>query len=201
MRDQQASHNLWRRFVAGDESAFAELYDHYFSPLYYYGYKIVPDDALIEDCLHDFFLYLYNSRQNFAPVQSLDAYLYRSFRRLVLRHVEKAQKAYERQYLYARLHEDADAGVEHLWVAAERQIEAKTLLTQNIAALPPRQKEILHLKYFDNFSYDEIAEITQLSYQTVVNHLNKAINKLRKAYAAAGMIAANILFWLLAGLA
>jgi len=57
--------------------------------------------------------------------------------------------------------------------------------------LPRRQKEMIFLRYFDNWNYDQIAEVTGLQYQSVVNHVHRGINQLRVKLSEGSKIAAN----------
>src|SRR5690625_7520840 len=45
--------------------------------------------------------------------------------------------------------------------------------------LPERQKEVLFLKYYNGMSYDEIEEILAINYQSIRNHIYRALQKLR----------------------
>ena len=52
-------------------------------------------------------------------------------------------------------------------------------MPQAIRDLPPRRREIFTLIRERGFSYAEIAEIMQISRQTVANHMSLALNDLR----------------------
>ncbi len=54
--------------------------------------------------------------------------------------------------------------------------------------LPPRQQEILRLKFQNGFSYKQIAGITGLSVTNVGFLIHTAIGKLRKRFEAAGLL-------------
>ncbi|MEZ7507133.1 sigma-70 family RNA polymerase sigma factor [Flavobacterium sp. Arc2] len=53
-------------------------------------------------------------------------------------------------------------------------------LKEIINKLSPREREIVYLKYFQNFNNTEISELLDINYQTVRNILGNAIKKLRK---------------------
>ena len=46
--------------------------------------------------------------------------------------------------------------------------------------LPPREREVIFLKYYSGLTSQEIAEVMDINYQSVGNTLQKAIYKLRK---------------------
>jgi RNA polymerase sigma-70 factor (ECF subfamily) len=54
----------------------------------------------------------------------------------------------------------------------------------SVAALPPRQREMVHLKFSEGLSYKEIANITGASVSNVGFILHTAIKSLRQRMAA-----------------
>lgn len=65
------------------------------------------------------------------------------------------------------------------------QKEAGGFLLRIVATLPPRQQEIVQLKFQNNLSYQEISEITKLSVSNVGVLLHTALKTLRQRYAEA----------------
>ena len=55
----------------------------------------------------------------------------------------------------------------------------KEVLLAALDELSPRQREIIYLRFYQNLSYEEIADIMDLNYQTSRNLLYKAIRSLR----------------------
>jgi RNA polymerase sigma factor (sigma-70 family) len=65
------------------------------------------------------------------------------------------------------------------------QQEAKGFLMRIIATLPPRQQEVLQLKFQNDLSYREIAEITKTTANNVGVLIHTALKTLRQKYAQA----------------
>lgn len=63
--------------------------------------------------------------------------------------------------------------------------EATNFLLRIVATLPPRQQEVLQLKFQNDLSYQEISEITKLSTNHVGVLLHNALKTLRERYAVA----------------
>ncbi len=63
--------------------------------------------------------------------------------------------------------------------------EAKGFLLRIVATLPPRQQEVLQLKFQNDLSYQEIAEITRLSVSHVGVLIHTALKTLRARHTAA----------------
>jgi RNA polymerase sigma factor (sigma-70 family) len=45
--------------------------------------------------------------------------------------------------------------------------------------LPPRQKEVLRLRFLEGFDYYEISEIMKISYQVARNYASRGMKRLR----------------------
>ncbi len=65
------------------------------------------------------------------------------------------------------------------------QTEASGFLLRIVATLPPRQQEVLQLKFQNDLSYQEISEITHLSVSHVGVLLHTALKTLRARHAEA----------------
>ena len=61
--------------------------------------------------------------------------------------------------------------------------EASGFLLRIVATLPPRQQEVLQLKFQNDLSYQEISEITKLSTNHVGVLIHTALKTLRARYA------------------
>lgn len=71
---------LWNDFREGNEEAFSKLYELFAADLYRYGYNLVRNKQIVEDCLHELFLHLYNKRNRLGPTNNIRFYLYRTLR-------------------------------------------------------------------------------------------------------------------------
>lgn len=65
------------------------------------------------------------------------------------------------------------------------QKEASGFLLNILGTLPPRQQEVLQLKFQNDLSYQEISEITQLSVSNVGVIMHNALKTLRQRYGQA----------------
>jgi RNA polymerase sigma-70 factor (ECF subfamily) len=64
------------------------------------------------------------------------------------------------------------------WLLADEQ---KAMVRQSLAMLPPRDAEIMLLKYSEDWSYQELAEHLGLSVSAVEARLHRARQKMRQA--------------------
>ena len=80
---------------------------------------------------------------------------------------------------------EAQPAVEPLPSERMEQSEARGFLTQIVASLPPRQQEVLQLKFQNDLSYQQIAEITKTTVNSVGVLIHTALKTLRQRYAHA----------------
>lgn len=60
------------------------------------------------------------------------------------------------------------------------QAELRAQVREEIAALPESQREVVYLKYLEGMSYEEIADVTGLTINTIESRLFRARASLRK---------------------
>lgn len=171
---------LWLLLKQGDEDAFALLFDKYHTVLYNYGIKLSPGKPyLVEDAVQDLFIDLWRLRGGLTgEIESVRFYLYRSLRRKIHQALRKVP--------FSDL-PDADFGKtpftqtshESLLIQEETLHMQKERLGELMHRLPERQLEALTLKYFENFSIEEIARIMDVNEKSVRNFLYKALVFLR----------------------
>ncbi|MEZ0607766.1 RNA polymerase sigma factor [Fibrella sp. WM1] len=177
----QAEHiYLWDTFRSGHSSdAFSTLYSLFSADLYRYGYNLVRNRQVVEDCLHELFLYLHENRLRLGPTDNIRFYLYRSLRRRLLDTVARLNKCNSDSYLFTdaaftiQPHENALIESE----LAERQ---KELVALALNKLPKRQKEILYLVYMKGLTYPQAAEVMAISIKSVYNTINIALMTMRR---------------------
>ncbi|MBC3789206.1 RNA polymerase sigma factor [Spirosoma utsteinense] len=92
--------HLWDSFRNGDQSSFAALYDLFAADLYRYGYNLVRNKPLVEDCLHELYLHLHESRARLGATDNIRFYLYRALRRRLLDTVGRLNKLDSDDYLF-----------------------------------------------------------------------------------------------------
>ncbi len=171
---------LWRSFKRGDRDALAKIFERNYAVLHNYGLRISKNEALTEDCLQDFFIYLFEHRQGLANLETIQPYLFKSFRRTLLRQMnKKPEKLFSTNPIDLPI-PDIQFSIEDLMIEQEIIRLRKSILLEMLNQLPKRQREVIYLKYYNGFSIKEIEEIMSISYQGVVNKLHRAITTLRK---------------------
>jgi RNA polymerase sigma factor (sigma-70 family) len=174
----EANSALWHSFKQGNWEAYTSLYNDYYSLLNNYGYKFTRNNNLIEDAIHDLFVRLWTTRSNLGNPVSVKNYLLKSLRNTLLRKIKTENK-------YTGIDsEDYPFGFEVSYnnqpglVIEEKEFREKVKAVIN--TLPPRQKEIIYLRFYEGLSYDEIADIMSISVNSTYKLLYKALENLQQ---------------------
>ncbi len=69
---------------------------------------------------------------------------------------------------------------EEMWVLSETEEENQRKLNQAMERISERQREIIHMKYFQQLEYEDIARVMNLNYQSARNLVTRALAALRK---------------------
>ena len=77
-------------------------------------------------------------------------------------------------------HFDMEVDIEEALIKTEYEEERLVALQDAINGLSPQQREVIYLRYYKNLSVDEVAEIMNITNQTVRNVAHNAISKMRK---------------------
>lgn len=190
MRDDKA---IWDAFRFGDESSLKVIFEQFYTPLFNYGHKFSMDDHLIEDTLQDLFVKLWKNRDNIKETGSVKNYLYKSFRRVLLRRLDMEQRKYSFSVLEEDLDRIQELGYDQELISRERLEKIKANLSLALGKMSPRQREIIHLRYYEEMEYDEIAALMQLSISSTYKLVYKAIDTLRNHLSKTDLLLLSVL--------
>lgn len=172
---------LWKAFKSGDISAFEKIYKLYIDDLLSYGYRVTSDRQLIRDSIQDLFLHLWQTRLNLSDTDNIRFYLYRSLRNRIARNIEKTNyTSIDTSNLFENI--IGALSIEEDLIENEKLTKQQIKLKKAINGLPKRQQEIIQLRYYLDFSFEEIAEMMVINNQSVRNLLHRAIKELREHF-------------------
>ncbi len=75
---------VWVKFEGGDIKSFELIYNNHVDFLFKYSVKITADTDMVEDTIHDLFLYILSSKDNLLNPDYLRYYLLKAFKRILL---------------------------------------------------------------------------------------------------------------------
>lgn len=172
MRDDQL---LWRAFQTGDRLAFESMYRDHIQQLIRYGFKISGEEQIVQDCIQDLFMELWDSRESLAEVKSVRHYLLKSLRYKIVRYLRQSNSEdLEKAGYYAD-----DDHFERSLLEREAGVVQSRRLYAALEMLPKRQKEAIHLRYFEQMSNEEVADLMGVNYQSACKFIYTALKNLR----------------------
>jgi RNA polymerase sigma factor (sigma-70 family) len=165
----------WNAFRSGDREAFEYLFRSYYPLLVQYGTKICPEKEKVDDCIHDLFIELWQSKTQ-SPVLSVKAYLLKALKYKLFRQLRITQSNF-------RLEGTGEGPFEfshdHFIVSREEEQHRSKRVIEAVTKLPGRQKEIIYLRIYQQLSYEEISEVMGINYQVARNLFSQSLRSLR----------------------
>jgi RNA polymerase sigma-70 factor (ECF subfamily) len=171
---------LWQAFKNGDENAFDYIFEKHIRILYNYGHKFTAVTEIIEDCVQDLFVELWEKRERLSDTNSIKFYLFKSLRLKIIRRLSIENRIKERDFNIETYDFTVSFSYESNLIAAQLDASQRKLLQQALANLPTRQKEALQLKYYDNLNYVEIASVMGIHIDSVYKLISAALAMLKK---------------------
>lgn len=162
----------------GDKDVFGELIDRYEAKLTRYIRRFTQQEDDLSDILQTVFIKAYMNLNSFDTSRSFNSWIYR------IAHNESVT------YLKKRSNEkvsfiDFDIFLPHPFAKEEAdqkslEREMKELLETSLSKISPKYREVLVLYYFDDLSYQEIAEVLHIPSATVGIRLKRGKEALEK---------------------
>ncbi len=173
----------WQRLKAGDISAMECIYRNHVQSLMLYGMKITDDVDMVRDAIHDLFLECWKYRSNLADVVDPRFYLFRALRNKLTRAIANTSFVSISE-LQLAADDLSVTNIELDIISLEHETYTTDTLKKLMDHLPRRQQEIISLRFYYNFSYETIASVMDMNYQSALNLLQRALKTLRTRYTA-----------------
>ena len=174
--DEPGLDALRTRLGTGDEDAFEQIFRRLSEPVFRFVRGMVQNEALAHDLTQDTFAKLWAVRDRMETVDSLRAYVFQMARNRVYNQQRDERTRRDHR---ARLDgASAHASPPSPDTALDTDMLRSRLETW-IDELPDRQREALTLRRRSDLSHEEIAEVMDISPNTVNNHIVRAMKHLR----------------------
>ncbi len=182
-------HRLISGLQAGDERAYEQLIERFQSPVYNLAYRLLNDQADASDVAQEVFLKIFRNVGSFRGDSSLRTWVYRiavneshNRRRWLFRH-RRGETGIDDTF------EDSESREKPLMDSGETPFdftvnrEAQFLLEEALAGINPVFRAALVLREIEDMSYDEIADILEVSIGTVKSRIVRGREALRRNLA------------------
>ena len=173
---------LLQRLQQNYQEALASLMHMYYADLYNYAARFTKDDGLIKDCIQEVFISLWQRRETAETILSPKYYFLRAIKNKVLKAIHKNVDKISLADLQGGYDFFHDFSIEQVIVEKQVSEEKAIKLRKVLSLLSKRQKEIIYLKYYQYLDHGQIAELMNISRQSVYNLLHEVIHKLRSLW-------------------
>jgi RNA polymerase sigma-70 factor (ECF subfamily) len=162
--------DIIKRVQKGHTEAYQVIVERYMKRAYYIALGFVRNAQDAMDVSQESFIKAFRKIKRFDPEKSFFPWFYKLLKNLCLDHIKRRSRTQEIPLDEARV------------LKEEREDrEMKEILWRGIEKLPFEQKEVILLRYFQQLSYQEIAEVTARPVGTVMSSLFYAKRRLREA--------------------
>lgn len=161
-------------------------YNIYVNDLFTYALYLGFKKETIRDAVHDVFCKLATDKGSLDDITNIKQYLFRAVKNRLL-DIHKTQKRHleiSNTTLNEALPFSINVSTEELLINKERQRIIKEQINLLLDSLTPRQREIIYLRYIQEFSYEAISQQLDISVHGCRKLVSKAIMNLREKYGS-----------------
>jgi RNA polymerase sigma-70 factor (family 1) len=170
---------LLQLIASGDQTAFKQVYASFYVRLYRFALAIVKTKEAAEEIVEDVFIRIWQQRAGLSAVRNLRVYLYAATKNTALNYLSKMARASITEpfdHITIQLERTA-VNPEQILITAEMAKQ----MHEAVDALPPRCKMIFKLIREDGLRYKEVAEILNISVNTIDVQMAIAVKRIATA--------------------
>ncbi len=166
---------LLKQIAAGNEVAFRQVYHQFYKKLLQFAFILTKNKQAAEELVEDVFIKIWKNRQNAEAIHNLKVYLYTATKNTCLNYLSsKANDSITKPFDAINIVLTEPVCPEQLFIYRETFAKIKSA----IETLPPRCKMIFKLIREDGLKYKEVAEILNVSPNTVDAQMTIAIRRI-----------------------
>jgi RNA polymerase sigma-70 factor (ECF subfamily) len=178
MTSLTGNNDAWNSLRKGDRQAMLTLYREHYVGLMNFGIRLTDNRQLAKDCFTQVLLRLWDNRANLPEVSNTRSYLLTCMKHELLKELQ-LEKTTANRHQQLQRDEHAEPSYEEYIIALQADHELRCRLTKLLEQLTAREKELLRLRYFEDRSYDEIAEQCGITKRTAYNIIFAALKTLK----------------------
>lgn len=144
--------------------------------LFRFAFRLLGSSEEAKDVVQEVLIKVWNGRDQLAAVQNMEAWCMRITKNLSLDRLRARQRrSTDSLESTTEIHQEALTPHERTEIH-----ENMERITEMIAALPEKQRQVIHLRDVEGYSYNEICEILELDMNQVKVNLFRARNAVRE---------------------
>ena len=187
---EMTDEELAMSYVNGNNKAFDLLLERNQSRLFSYILFIVHDRSMAEDLFQETFVKIISKLHEgkYSSSGKFVSWMLRIAHNAVMdwyrrQKNEKTMEVYNENDLYGDLPSVLDANIENHFVKEQVLRDVQRMMN----LLPITQREVVFMRFYQNLSFKEIAELTNVSINTALGRMRYAVMNMRRMAAANGV--------------
>lgn len=193
---------LAAQFKKGNELAFSILMTRFQRPIYNYLYKFLRQNEMVEESFQEVFLRVVRSIKDYKPSSKFSTWVYTIARNYAIdvlrkqkfrRHLSLDQSvkngSEDSDTTFYNFNPSQDHSSDQIVLTHEVQDQLNSILQ----AINPEQREVFLLRETQDLSFEQIAEVTHVSVNTVKSRMRYALKSIQNELQARGISKKEIL--------
>ena len=176
MNNDEQDIRVIKKIRHGDRNAYADIVERYKGPIYNLAVKLTGSVADADELAQDVFVRVYENLDRFDDSKRFFPWLYTVASNVIRNHLKKHRSILFRFKKANFTHEQLRDT--HTPEKSVSDIQQQKKLSQCILKLPTIQKEAVVLRYYQELSFEEIAEIQSCSVAAAKMRVYRALEQL-----------------------
>jgi len=167
---------LVSKITKGETELFGEIIGRYEDKLKRYVTRLInQDEAETEDVVEEVFIRAYHNLNGYKKEWKFNSWIYRIGHNVAIDWLKKRRVKIEKMEIEEEKWDTGEEGMEEKMIREEGEGKVARMMNK----LKKEDRELLWLCYFEDKSYEELADIFQVTTNSVAVRLNRAKKKLK----------------------
>jgi RNA polymerase sigma-70 factor (family 1) len=180
MTDEQ----IMQRIMDKDPTVYNELYDKLYRKLFLFAKSLIDDTEEARDIVTESFIKLWAQQNHFANMVHLQVYFYTVIKNACIDHLRKNKLRNKINNQLLKSGNISENAIERRY----QEAELVQILYERINQLPERMQQVFKLTYLDGYSRTEVAQMLNLSENTIRNTNAAAMKAIRLTLGVEQMV-------------
>ncbi len=171
-------------YMRGEDKAFNLLLEHNKSKLFSYIYYVVHDEDLANDLFQDTFIKIITKLRNsmYTPTGKFHSWCLRIAHNVIMDNFRTAKNCNivepTEDNDLTNIHNSnvEEMNIERMFINRQILEDAKNIMNN----LPASQREVVYMRFFQQMSFKEISEATNVSINTALGRMRYALLNMRR---------------------
>lgn len=172
-------------FLNGNDKAFEVLLSRHLKPIYNFLYRLTGDRSSVEDLAQEVFIKVWKNLSHFDRTKNFRVWIFTIAKNTAYDFLKKKKS------IPFSFFEDKEGNSQFDNIVDDKldpnaileNADLRKDLEKKLQKIPKNYRLILLLRYKDDFSLSEIADILKIPYNTVKSQHQRALQHLRKIFS------------------